>query len=365
MLSPNPHLSNLPVYEPGRPIEDVAREFKLNVREIIKLASNENPLGPSSKALAAIRKAMASIHIYPDGNGFKLRQVLARKHQLDIEQVVLGNGSNEIIEFLGHAYLVPGDEMMISQYAFAIYEIVGKLFQAKIIEISARKYGHDLEGMLRVITPKTRLVFVANPNNPTGTAVSAERLKQFIAAVSPPTLVVVDEAYQEFLLDALDTPRLLATHPNLVIMRTFSKAQGLAGLRIGYGLATAEVAAALQKVRQPFQANSLAQAAALAALSDKEHIRKTVKIIHTGRAYLEAAFQDRNLEFVPSFANFIMVNVGDGRKVFERLMRQGVIVRSMVSYKLPAWIRVTVGTPSQNKTFLKALDQSLTDVPIL
>jgi len=356
MISPNPHLVNFPVYEPGYPIEHVARQLGLDPRSIIKLASNENPLGPSPKALAVIRKTAAAVHLYPDGNGFLLRHALAYKHGLGIDQVVLGNGSNEIIEFLGHAYLSPGSEMVISQYAFAIYEIVGKIFQAAIIETPARAHGHDLDAMLHAVTPKTRLVFVANPNNPTGTAVSAEELRRFIAAVPSHALVVVDEAYQEFLTDALDTPRPIPAHSNLVVMRTFSKAQGLAGLRIGYGLAAMEVAAALQTVRQPFQANSLAQAAALAALDDEEHIRRTVEMVAAGRSFLEAAFRDRKLEFVPSSANFILVKVGEGRKVFERLLRQGVIVRPMEGYKLPAWIRVTIGTPEQNKVFLKALD---------
>lgn len=359
MPVPNPHISSLPIYEPGRPIEEVARDLGLDSTSIIKLASNENPLGPSPKAIAAMRKVAAHAHIYPDGNGFLLRKAIARKHGLDIEQVVLGNGSNEIIEFLGHAYLAPGDEMVISQYAFAVYEIVGRLFQAKIIETPARDYGHDLEVMRRVITPKTRIVFVVNPNNPTGTMVSPRELHGFIRRVPDRTLVVVDEAYHEFLPKAMDTSRLIADHSNLVVMRTFSKAQGLAGLRIGYGLASTEVTAALQKVRQPFQANSMAQTAALAALGDGQHIHKTVRTIETGRAFLESEFRVRKLDYVPSCANFILVNVGNGQRFFDRLMRRGVIVRPMQGYRLPAWIRVTVGTLSENKRFLKALDEVL------
>ncbi len=359
MPAPNPHLASLPVYEPGRPIEDVARDFGLDPARIVKLASNENPLGPSPRALEAIREAALRAHIYPDGNGYLLRSALAQKHGLDLDQVVLGNGSNEIIEFLGHAYLSPGDEMVISQYAFAIYEVVARLFQARVVEAPARDYGHDLEAMLRAITPRTRLVFVANPNNPTGTAVSAAELRDFILAAPVHTLVVVDEAYQEFLQNPLNTPSLIAQRPNLVIMRTFSKAQGLAGLRIGYGLAARDVAAALQKVRQPFQANSIAQAAARAALSDEEHIRRTVRVVEEGRRQLEQAFQRRQLTHVPSSGNFVLVDVGDGRRVFDLLLRQGVIVRPMQGYRLPAWIRVTVGTAAENEIFLSALDQVL------
>lgn len=357
MISPNPHLSQLPVYEPGRPIEEVAREFGLNPRTIIKLASNENPIGPSPKALAAMRRAAKEAHLYPDGNGFRLRQAIARKHGVAMEQVVLGNGSNEIIEFIGHTYLAPGDEMVISQYAFAIYEIVGKLCQARIVEAPARDLGHDLEAMRKAITAKTRVIFVANPNNPTGTAVSEKTLHEFIAAVPPHVLVVVDEAYQEFLGYATDTAHLIGPHPNLAVMRTFSKAHGLAGLRIGYGLASPEVAAAFQKVRQPFNANAIAQAGALAALGDEAHIRKTVKMVVDGRAFLEKKLQKRRIRWAPSCANFLLVHVGDGRTVFEGLMRQSVIVRPMHGYKLPEWIRVTIGTPVQNRKFLKALDQ--------
>jgi histidinol-phosphate aminotransferase len=352
----NPHLSNLPVYEPGRPIEEVAREFGLDPDDIIKLASNENPIGPSPKALRAMRRAAALAHFYPDGNGFFLRQAIARRHGLAMEQVVLGNGSNEIIEFIGHAYLSPGDEMVISQYAFAIYEIVGKLCQARVVEVPARELGHDLDAMLAAITERTRVVFIANPNNPTGTAVPAAAIHRFIEKAPTRVIVVVDEAYQEFLEDPTDTSQLIAQHPNLVVMHTFSKAQGLAGLRIGYGLASPEVAAALQKVRQPFNANLLAQAGALAALNDPAHIRKTVKMVLAGRHLLQKELAKRGIRFAPSQANFVLVHVGDGKAVFEKLMKKGVIVRPMHGYRLPEWIRVTVGTPAQNRKFLKALD---------
>jgi histidinol-phosphate aminotransferase len=356
MIAPNAFLANLPFYEPGRPIEEVAREIGLDPTQIIKLASNENPLGPSPKAKEALHKALLSVHLYPDGNGYYLRQALAEKHRLKIEQVVLGNGSNEIIEFLGHAFLSPGDEVVISQYAFAIYEIVAKMFQANVVEVPARKYGHDLEAMRKAITPQTRLVFVANPNNPTGTVVSSADLVSFVKQVPDSVAVVLDEAYQEFLEDVPDTTRLIENHPNVVVMRTFSKAQGLAGLRIGYGISSPQIAAALQKVRQPFQANSLAQSAALAALSDHDHIAKTVEVVRKGRTFLEGAFTQRGLEWVPSAANFVLVKVGDGKAVFQKLLQRGIIVRPMHGYKLPEWIRVTVGTAEENDQFLQALD---------
>jgi histidinol-phosphate aminotransferase len=358
-VQPNAHLSGLPVYEPGRPIEDVARDLGHDPGAIIKLASNENPWGPSPLALQALRDVVSQVHIYPDGNGFKLRQAIARKHKLEIEQVVLGNGSNEIIEFLGHAYLRPGTGIVISQYAFAIYEIVGRMFQADISEVPAREFGHDLEAMLMAIKPETRLVFVANPNNPTGTTLSADELRAFIGNVPASTLVVIDEAYQEFLGNPLDTAALVQCHPNLVIMRTFSKAQGLAGLRIGYGLGSREVIQNLQKVRQPFQANLPAQVAALAALGDEEHIRRTVSKNREGMKFFESELAKRKLRFVPSSGNFVMMEVGNGRNVFDDLLKQGLIVRPLGGYRLPTWIRVTIGTPEQNNRFFAALDKAL------
>lgn len=359
MVRPNPHLSQLPVYEPGRPIEDVARDFGLNAADIIKLASNENPLGPSPKAIEAIRNAISSIHFYPDGNGFQLRSAISKKLNVRIDQVVLGNGSNEIIEFLGHAYLSPGDEIVVSQYAFVVYEIVGKTFQASVVEVPALNYGHDLSRMLAAITPKTKLVFVANPNNPTGTTLAAAELNKFIESVPKHVLVVLDEAYYEFLNGPLDTTALITTHPNLVVMRTFSKAQGLAGLRIGYGIAAPEVASNLQKVRQPFNSNLVAQAAALAALEDSAHIEKTVRLTNEGLHFFYEEFKKRKLEYVPSSGNFVMLKVGDGKMAFDFLMRKGVIVRPLGGYKLPEWIRVTIGTLQQNVRFLEVLDQFL------
>ena len=278
----NPDLKSLPVYQPGRPIEEVARELGLPAADIIKLASNENPFGPSPLALAAMQKALAGVNLYPDGNAFYLKQKLAAKLGVEPMHLILGNGSNEIIEFVGHA-LLTGDgatatpDVVVSQYCFAVYPIVTKLFGANLITVPAKNHGHDLAAMLRAITPRTRIVFVANPNNPTGTLAPREEVIQFVNDVPDDVLLVMDEAYVDFLDDPLDLVSLvrLGTRPNLILMRTFSKIHGLAGLRIGYGIGNPEFIAALEKIRQPFNINLLAQTAALAALDDVEHVRKT------------------------------------------------------------------------------------------
>lgn len=361
-LKANHFLCDLPVYQPGRPIDEVARELGLKPEEVIKLASNENPLGPSPRAIEAMKSAIAETHRYPDGSSFVLRAAVARKHGLDPSQIVFGNGSNELIEFVGHAFLKPGDEMIISQYAFAIYEIVGKLFQARIVEVRAKNHGHDLDGMIDAITPATRVMFVANPNNPTGTACKREKLRELILAVPDHVLLVLDEAYQDFLEHPLDSagfirPGQKPGRENLLILRTFSKAHGLAGLRIGYGLARPQVAEALERVRQPFNANSMAQAAAHAALEDDTHIRRTFVQNLEGRAKLEGEFQRLGLDFVPSFGNFVLVNVGEGQAVFDGLLRKGIIVRPMGGYKLPEFIRVSIGTPAENERFIAELSK--------
>ena len=350
----------MPVYQPGRPIEEVARELGLPLDGIIKLASNENPFGPSPLAQAAMQKAIAGVNLYPDGNAFYLKQKLAAKLGVKPANLILGNGSNEIIEFAGHALLGGsgafaakqggGDgatatpEVVVSQYCFAVYPIVAALFGANLITVPATHYGHDLPAMLRAITPRTRIVFVANPNNPTGTLASREEIIRFINDVPDDVLLVMDEAYIDFCDDPLDLVPLVrkGTKPNLILMRTFSKIYGLAGMRIGYGIGHPEFVAALEKIRQPFNINLLAQTAALAALDDAEHVRKTRLNNSAGLKFFEQAFRDLKLEFVPSAANFILVHVGKGRKVFEALQKQGVIVRPMGGYQLPEWIRITV-----------------------
>jgi histidinol-phosphate aminotransferase len=348
----SPFLKTLPVYQPGRPIEQVARELGLPADSIIKVASNENPFGPSPLAMAAMHQAVPGVNLYPDGNAFYLRQKLAAKLGVETQNLVLGNGSNEIIEFVGHALLggcgasADAANIVVSQYCFAIYPIVAKMFGADVITVPAKNHGHDLPAMLRAITPRTRILFVANPNNPTGTLASREALIKFVNEVPDDVLLVLDEAYIEFLEDAVDLIPLirLGARKNLILMRTFSKIYGLAGLRIGYGIAAPELVSALEKVRQPFNANLLAQTAALAALDDDEHVHKTRQNNFGGLEFFEKAFRELKLEFVPSFANFILVRVGEGQKVFDAMQKLGVITRPMGGYQLPEWIRISIGT---------------------
>jgi histidinol-phosphate aminotransferase len=351
----------LPTYQPGRPIEEVARELGLPADSIIKVASNENPFGPSPLAIAAMQKAIAGVNLYPDGNAFYLKQKLAEKTGVEPANLVLGNGSNEIIEFVAHALLTPGTDVVVSQFCFAIYPIVAKMSGANVVIVPAKNYGHDLPAMLRAITPNTRIVFVANPNNPTGTLTPREEVIQFVNDVPDDVLLVMDEAYIEFLDDALDLIPLvrLGVRKNLILMRTFSKIYGLAGLRIGYGIGHPEFIAALEKIRQPFNINSLAQAAALAALDDDGHIRKTRANNFGGLEFFSRAFRDLKLESVPSSANFILVRVGEGQKVFDAMQKQGVIVRPMGGYQLPEWIRISIGTPKENQRCLDALKNSI------
>jgi histidinol-phosphate aminotransferase len=357
----SPFLKTLPVYQPGRPIEEVARELNLPADSIIKVASNENPFGPSPLALAAMQKSLLGINLYPDGNAFYLKQKLAAKLGIETTNLILGNGSNEIIEFVAHALLAPGDDVVVSQFSFAIYPIVAKMFGANLVIVPAKNYGHDLPAMLKAITPKTRIVFVANPNNPTGTLAPREEVIELVNNVPDDVLLVMDEAYIEFLDDAVDLVPLvrMGVRKNLILMRTFSKIYGLAGLRIGYGIGNPDLIAALDKTRQPFNINSLAQAAALAALDDDEHVRKTRANNFAGLEFFRRAFRDLKLEFVPSSANFVLVRVGEGQKVFDVMQKQGVIVRPMGGYQLPEWIRISVGTPEENERSLKVLKSVL------
>ncbi len=360
-LPVNPALKDLPVYQPGRPIEEVARELGLPAADIIKLASNENPLGPSPAALAAMQKALANLNLYPDGNCFYLKQKLAEKLGVSPTNLILGNGSNEIIEFVGHALMQPDTDVVVSQYCFAVYPIVTKLFGANLITVPAKTYGHDLPAMLKAITPKTRVVFVANPNNPTGTVISKSELATFAKQIPANVLLVLDEAYIEFLDDPADFISEIhqGQKPNLILMRTFSKIFGLAGLRIGYGIAHPELIAVLEKIRQPFNINSIAQAGALAALDDAEHTRETRENNARGLKFYADAFQQLELEFIPSAANFVLVRVGDGQRVFEAMQKQGVIVRPMGGYQLSEWIRISIGKPEENERCLGALKAAL------
>jgi histidinol-phosphate aminotransferase len=361
MLPLNPNLTQLPVYQPGRPIEEVARELGLPPADIIKLASNENPLGPSPAALAAMERALQHLHLYPDGNAFYLKRRLGEKLGLEPNHLILGNGSNELIEFVGHALLAPGSEVVVSQYCFAVYPIVTHLFGAKLVTVPAREFGHDLPAMLRAITPQTRVVFVANPNNPTGTLAAPDELRQFVAQIPPHVLLVMDEAYIEFLSEPCDLLPLIRGNqaPHLLLMRTFSKIYGLAGLRLGYGIASVELTSALEKVRQPFNINALVQAGALAALDDAEHIARTRRNNTEGLHLFEHTFRGWKLQFVPSSANFILVHVRDGQRVSAELQKLGVIVRPMAGYGLAEWVRISVGTPMENSRCLNALRKVL------
>ena len=356
----NRELLDLVPYEPGKPVDDVARELGLEPASIIKLASNENPLGPSPKAMDAMRRAIEASHFYPDGGGFHLRNAIAERFELGRENVVLGNGSNEIIELLFHAFTRPGiHEIVTARHAFAVYTLMAQLFGVHAIVVDDADFTPDLRAMLRAVTPQTRLIFLASPNNPTGTRVTNDALEAFLRDLPPHVIAVLDEAYYEFLDNPPDTVGHVRRGARVVLMRTFSKIQGLAGLRIGYGLASAEIASLLQRARQPFNANSIAQAGAIAGLADLDHQQKTKAITDEGRRVIEEAFARMGLRYVPSSANFVMVHVGDGGEVFKRLMKKGIIVRSMVSYHLPAYIRVSIGTPEQNARFLAELPEAL------
>ena len=358
----NAQLRDLAVYEPGKPIEETARELDVDPNDIIKLASNENPLGPSPKALAAMRAALGRAQLYPDGGGFYLREALARKLGFMRDNIILGNGSNEVIEFLCHAFLTPGDDIVTSQHAFIAYKIIATLFGARTIETPAPDFEQDLAAMIDAITPKTRLIFIANPNNPTGALVSQRKIDMYISRVPKNVVTVFDEAYFEFIDRPPDVLRYVREKKHVVVLRTFSKIHGLAGLRVGYGLAHSELIQVLQKAREPFNVNSIAQVGALAALDDEAHAAETKRVVDEGRAYFEKEFGAMNLRFVPAAANFVMVNVGDGPRVFKQLLAQKVIVRPLKSYGLDEWVRVSVGTMEQNCKCIAALKNVLSKV---
>lgn len=351
----NPQLRSLVAYEPGKPVEDLARELGIPQGEILKLASNENPLGPSPKARQAMIEALERTHFYPDGGGYYLREAIAEALGFSMANIILGNGSNEIIEFIGHAYLRPGDEIVEAAHSFAVYRLMAQLFGAKTVDVPDPGFTADLDAMLAAITPKTKEVFIANPNNPTGTMVGQDAIDRFMERVPDHVMVVFDEAYYEFPDNPPDVLKYVRAGRNIVVLRTFSKIQGLANLRIGYGIAAPEIVEVLQKARQPFNVNGIAQAGALAGLRDAAHIEETRRVTREGRNFLQSEFLAMDLEFVPSHANFVLVRVGDGKKVFDALLRRGIIVRAMGSYGLPAWIRVSVGTMPQNKIFIAAL----------
>lgn len=359
----NSFICDLVAYEPGKPIEETARELGLDPASIVKVASNENPLGPSPLAQQAMRDAIGQAHIYPDGGGYKLRNAIASKTGFDISNVVLGNGSNEIIELLCHTFLNREAELIAARHAFVVYKLMATLFGAKYVEVDDPDFIHDLDAMAAAITTNTRLVFIANPNNPTGTQVTQEAIDSFVEKLPPHVIAVFDEAYFEFLETPPDVLKHVREGKNVIVLRTCSKIHGLAALRIGYGIAPKPIADLLQKARQPFNTNALAQAAALAALDDEEHIRKTREINREGLTFYENAFKERGIEFVPSVANFILVRVGEGDRVFKEMLRQGVIVRAMSGYKLPDRVRISIGTPAENRRALEVLDDVLAVSP--
>lgn len=350
-----PAVLTQPVYEPGKPIEYVARELGLDPAGIIKLASNENPFGPSPRAVEAAKRALDHGELYPDGGCFELRRKLAATHGLAADQFVVGNGSNELIELLGHVFVGPGDEVVMATPAFVVYKLVTLLFGARPVEVPLREWRHDLTAMAAAITPRTKLVCVCSPNNPTGTANTEAELLAFARALPGHVVAVFDEAYAEFIENAPDLRPLIQEGRNVISLRTFSKIHGLASLRVGYGCASTEMCALLNRVRQPFNVNAIAQAAALAALDDRKFADDCARENRAGLAQLARQFAALKLEFVPSVANFVLVKVGDGPGVFEQLQRRGIIVRPMKSYGLPEWIRVTVGTRAQNERFTAEL----------
>ena len=349
------HIRTLVPYAPGKPIEEVEREF--GIPNSIKLASNENPLGPSPKAISAIREKLAEIHLYPDGDCFYLKNGLAKKLGVAPEQLIVGNGSNELIELAVRTFMRPGDEAVMARQAFIVYPLVVQAAGGVGKVVPLRDFTHDLKAIAEAITPKTRIVFLANPNNPTGTIYRRSDWEQFLERVSGEILVVVDEAYFEY-VDNPEYPNSLGYHQSgktILTFRTFSKLYGLAGLRIGYGIGAKEIIDLMQRVRQPFNVNAPAQWAALAALEDNDHVRKTLEVNRQGMEYLENEIVKLGLERVPSHANFIMMRVGNGHEVFQQLLVQGVIVRPMGVYQFPEHIRVTVGTMEENRRFIEAL----------
>ncbi len=352
----NQNVLELVAYQPGKPIEETARELGMKPEQIVKLASNENSLGASPRAIAAMQEAAARVHIYPDGASFALRSRLAQDFGVSFGQTVVGSGSSEIIELLCHACLNPQAELIAARHSFSMYPIMCKLFDAKFVEVENKEdWSHDLMAILRAITPQTRLVFITNPTNPVGTMVYQDELDAFMERVPEHVIVAFDEAYIDFAEEKPDTLRYVKQGKNAIVMRTFSKAYGLAGIRAGYGITTPEIADLLNKARTPFNMNLVAQEGALAALDDREHIERSVQMVREGRRQYEEAFRAWGIEYVPSHTNFILARVGKGREVFDKALAQGVILRHMDGYGLPEHIRITIGTKAENERCLEVL----------
>ncbi|MBI4589752.1 MAG: histidinol-phosphate transaminase [Candidatus Rokubacteria bacterium] len=356
----NEHILGIAPYEPGKPIEELERE--LGIHDAIKLASNENPLPPSDRVQKAIVAALTHLNRYPDGSGFYLRRAVAKRHGVTPEQIVLGNGSNELIELIVRAFLRPGEEAVIPHPSFVVYPMIVQAAGGIRVVVTLRDYRLDLEAMARAITPLTKLVFIANPNNPTATIVTAAEVEQFMARIPPTVIVVFDEAYIEFAQgpDFPDSLAYMRQERKVFVLRTFSKASSLAGVRAGYGVAAPDAVALVHRIRQPFNVNSLAQVAALAALEDDAHILECVRMIEAGRHYLYDEFGSLGLKYVPSRANFILVDVGrSASDIYQWLLREGVIVRPMTSFGMETALRITVGTPEENRRLIKAMRKCL------
>ena len=352
----NEHILGIAPYEPGKPIGEVERE--IGIHDAIKLASNENPLSPSERVREAITNALSALNRYPDGSGFYLRQAIAKRYGVGQDQVVLGNGSNELIELLVRTFLRPGDEAVVPHPSFVVYPMIVQAAGGIRVMVMLKDYRLDLEAMGRAITPLTKLVFIANPNNPSATIVTADEVEAFMARVPERTIVVFDEAYMEFALgpDFPDMLQHVKQGRRVVVLRTFSKAASLAGLRVGYGIADADAIALMNRIRQPFNVNSLAQVAALAALEDDGHVLECVRMIEAGRHFLYDEFKALGLRYVPSRANFILVDVGrSAADIYQKLLHQGVIVRPMTPFGMETALRITVGTPEENRKLVKAL----------
>jgi len=354
-------VQKLAPYQPGTPVSELARELGLHEPSIVKLASNENPLGPSAKVAQAISAAAAELSRYPDGSGFALKQVLAARYQVSPLQITLGNGSNDLLELVARAFLAPGLNAAFSEYAFAVYPLSTQAVGAEGRMVAARDYGHDLPAMLAAIDTQTRVLFIANPNNPTGTWFNRAALRDFLNQVPPSVLVVLDEAYIEYADHELPNGlELLADYPNLLVLRTFSKAFGLAGLRIGYGISSVDIAEVLNRVRAPFNVNTLAQVAAIAALDDSAHLQRSIETNAQGMRQLKAGLNQLGLTTLPSKANFITIDFAREAAPIDRaLLQRGVIVRSLAPYGMPHFLRVSIGTPAENARFLEALGEVL------
>jgi histidinol-phosphate aminotransferase len=352
-------------YQAGKPIAEVAREFGLNEAGIVKLASNENPFGVPASAQQAMAAAVAELGRYPDANGFDLKGALAQRYDVPADWITLGNGSNDILEIAAHAFVERGQSIVYSQYSFAVYALATQGVGAQHIVVPARAYGHDLPAMLAAIREDTRLVFIANPNNPTGTFIPAAEIQAFLDKVPAHVVVVLDEAYNEFLAaeNQFESAAWVKRYPNLLVSRTFSKAYGLAGLRVGFAIAQPALTDLMNRIRQPFNVNSLAQAAAIAALNDRAFLEQSAANNAAGYRQLVAAFEQLGLEYVPSFGNFVLVKVGSdagaGARVNLALLKQGVIVRPVGNYGLPEWLRISIGLPQENAAFIAALTKAL------